>query len=150
MIVALSLLVAGQLKATIKPFTEVKLHKDELLRLVKLGGKTDYGIYRNVLILKKDGTVINKAWNKTYTMKINERQWDDYKTNLEYFPQNWQHLANLPKAKKSEMRSDRTEFYLQVRCKGKIKKWNSVGRAEPWPFPLFDTTDVWEYLAKKL
>lgn len=148
MIATLSLLLAAQLKDTIKPLEEVKLHKDELLRLVKLGGKADYGMYRNVLILKKDGTAIDKAWNKTYTMKLNKAQWDDYNTNLEYFPQNWPHLADIPKAKKDEMRSDRTEFYLQVRYKGSIRKWSSVGRREPWPFPLFDTTDVWEYLMK--
>ena len=119
-----------------------------LLRLVKLGGKTDYGVYRNVIILKKNGTVINKAWNKTYSMTLNKAQWETYNTNLEYFPDFYKGLMNLPKAKKGEDRTDRTEFYLQIRSKGKVKKWNSVGRTAPWPMPLFDTTDVWEYLLK--
>lgn len=148
MIATLCALGMVQIKDNLNPLKEVRLRSDELLRLVKLGGKADYGKYRNVLILKKDHTVINKAWNKTYTMKLNAQQWDDYQTNLEYFPQNWPVLAGYKKAKRSEMRTDRTEFYLQVRYKGKIKKWNSVGIAEPWPFPLFDTTDVWEYLLK--
>ena len=149
MIIALSVLASFQLKDDIDPVNEVHLHSNELLRLVKMGGKADYGRLRNVLILRKDGTVINKAWNKTYTMKLNASQWDDFKTNLQYFPQNWPHLAGVPMAKKGEMRSDRTEFYLQVRYKGEIRKWDSVGRMEPWPFPLFDTTDVWEYLLKR-
>ncbi len=141
-------ILATQLTDNFEPKAEVRLRKDELMRLVKLGGKADYGKYRNVLILKKDHTVIDKAWNKTYTMKLNAAQWDDFQTNLEYFPQNWPVLAGHKKIKKSEIRSDRTEFYLQVRYKGTIKKWSSVGREEPWPFPLFDTTDVWEYLMK--
>ena len=148
MIVALTLLATAQLKATINPLTEVKIHKGELLRLVKLGGKTDYGIYRNVIVLKEDGTVINKAWNRTYTMTLNQGQWETYKTNLGYFPYFYKRLMKLPKAKKGEIRADRTEFYLQIRSKGKVKKWSSVGRTEPWGIPLFDTTDVWEYLLK--
>lgn len=147
MITAL-LLTGIQLKENLDPIKESTLHKDELLRLVKLGGKTPYGTYRNVLVLKKNHLVIDKGWNKTYYMQLNDAQWDDYKVNLEYFPQNWPYLAKHKKIKKSEIRSDRTEFYLQVRYKGTIKKWSSVGKEEPWPFPLFDTTDVWEYLAK--
>lgn len=148
MIYAVAAVLSVQLKDNIDPRKEAKLHSDELMRVVKLGGKTDYGKYRNVLVLKKDGMVINKAWNKRTYMKLNEAQWESYNTNLEYFPQNWSMIADIPKAKKSEMRSDRTEFYLTVRYKGKIRSWNSVGRREPWPFPLFDTTDVWEYLMK--
>ncbi len=149
MIASLFVFAGFQVKDSINPLREVKLHKDELMRVVKLGGKTEYGKYRNVLVLKRDGTVIDKTWNKTLTMKLNAAQWDDYKTNLEYFPQNWPYLEKIAKAKKSEMRSDRTEFYIQVRFKGKIKKWSSVGRTEPWPSPIFDTTDVWEYLLKR-
>ena len=143
------LLAAGfQLKDNLDPIAESRLRPDELMRLVKLGGKTDYGKYRNVIVLKKSRLVINKAWNKTYYMQLNEKQWETYQINLEYFPQNWPVLAGHKKIKKSEIRSDRTEFYLQVRYKGKIKKWNSAGKEEPWPFPMFDTTDVWEYLMK--
>ena len=148
MIVALSVFAAHLLKANIDPLKEVKLHSGELMRVVKFGGKADYGMLRNVLILKKDGTVIDKAWNKTLSMKLNKSQWDDFNTNLEYFPQNWPYIEKIPKATKEEMRSDRTEFYLEVRYKKTIKRWSSVGRKEPWPFPLFDTTDVWEYLLK--
>jgi hypothetical protein len=145
MIVAISFFASFQLKATIDPLKEVKLRPNELMRVVRLGGKADYGILRNVLILKKDGTVIDKAWNKTLTMKLNKAQWEDFHSNLEYFPQNWPAIEKIPK---EEMRTDRTEFYLEVRYKKTIKRWNSVGRKEPWPFPLFDTTDVWEYLLK--
>lgn len=148
MIAATILIGLGQIKENFDPVQESRLRPDELLRLVKVGGKTDYGKYRNVLVLKKDRMAINKAWNKTYYMKLNDAQWEDFQTNLEYFPQNWPVLANHKKIKKKDIRSDRTEFYLQVRYKGKIKKWNSVGKEEPWPFPLFDTTDVWEYLMK--
>ncbi|MBS1703760.1 MAG: hypothetical protein JST12_19000 [Armatimonadetes bacterium] len=148
MIVAGLLLTSLQLKENFDPIKESTLRKDELMRLVKLGGKADYGKYRNILILKSDHSVIDKAWNKTYTMKLNANQWDDYQTNLQYFPDNWPVLAGYKKAKKADLRPDRTEFYLQVRYKGKIKKWKSVGIEEPWPFPLFDTTDVWEYLMK--
>ena len=148
MIAPLSLLVSFQLKSTIDPLKEVKLRPNELMRVVKLGGKADYGMLRNVLILRKDGTVIDKAWNKTMTMKLNKSQWEDFHANLEYFPQNWPYLENIPKVTKEEIRTDRTECYLQVRYKKEIKKWSSVGRKEPWPFTLFDTTDVWEYLLK--
>ena len=148
MVLFASVIISAQLKETIKPRVEVRLNADELLRLVKFGGKTEYGKYRNIIILKKDHTVINKAWNKTTTMKLNSQQWEDYQADLEYFPKNWSMLAEHKKAKKEGIRPDRTEFYLQVRYKGKIKKWSSVGLEEPWPFPLFDTTDVWEYLMK--
>lgn len=128
------------------PEDVARLQNDEKVRFVRYS-ISPRRAYVSMLALKKDDTVVVRATDFCSSFKLNKAQKKDF--SYAYRHLDYARFKKKRHKGKRPSQDDNMDVFLQVRRKdGSVWRWSNVKWQHPGPDLIFDTLEVWVYLAR--